>query len=161
MVFIDWYRVIVIAIGLVLIAACIWGLAYTCKLRNILILIAIRLVCVLLGATTSLILLLFIMASGCVSRSNAIFSPSGKMAVRIEDYDYGATGGDTSVDLIWAHGFRVQNIYHGEWKSVEQTDDIEWKSDTELVIHYHYDPKYNPNGQCYPAAVVHVSCLPK
>lgn len=80
------------------------------------------------------------------------------MAARIEDADGGATGGETSVELFWARGFREQTVYFGEWKTVQQSD-IQWNSDTDLVIHY--STASNPDSHCYSTVVTNVSCSPR
>jgi hypothetical protein len=158
MFFMEWFRVGSIAIGLGLLAACICGFTYARKLRNKPIRIAIRIVSVPLGAIASLAVLLLIAGSGCVSHSTPIYSPSGELAARIEDADEGATGGETAVELFWAHGFRKQTVYEGEWKPVQQSD-IQWNSDTDLVIHY--SAAYKPDYHCYSADVAKVSCSPR
>lgn len=158
MFFVDWWFVFAIAIGLVLVAASVCGLAYAKKLKSLTARIAIRLISIPVGAIASLALLLIVAGSGCVSHSIPIYSPSGKMAARVEDSDEGATGGEASVELFWAHGFREQTVYFGEWKSVERPD-IQWVSDKSLVIHY--SAEYNPDSKCYPAVVTNVSCLPR
>lgn len=158
MFFMEWFRFGAIAIGLALLAGCISGFAYSRKLRNKAMRIAIRVISVPIGAIASLAVLLFIAGSGCVSHSAPIYSPSGRLAARIDDADEGATGGETSVELFWAHGFRNQTIYEGEWKSVQQSD-IHWNSDTDLVIHY--STAYNPDSHCYSVDIAKVSCSPR
>ena len=148
----------VIAIGLALVAASICGFAYARKLRNKPMQIAIRIVCFPLGAVASLAVLLFMAGWGCISHSPPIYSPSGIMAARIEDADEGAIGGETSVELFSAHGFRKQTLYVGEWKSVQRSD-IQWNNDTELVIHY--STSYNPHSHCYSVHIAKVSCSPR
>jgi uncharacterized membrane protein len=81
------------------------------------------------------------------------------MAVRITDSDGGATGGETFVDLYSAHGFREQSLYSGGWKSVKPSD-IQWKSDTELTIHYYRG--YSADTYHFtPVRAVRVSYLAK
>jgi hypothetical protein len=70
----------------------------------------------------------------------------------------GATGGEPSVELFWAHGFQAQTVYDGEWKTVEPSD-IRWTSDTELTIHYSGIRGYNHHYES--TARVKVSCLQK
>ncbi len=158
MLFMEWFRFGAIAIGLALLAASIFGFAYARKLRNKAMRIVIRVISVPIGAIASLVVLLLIAGSGCVSHSVPVYSPSGKLAARIEDADEGAMGGETSVELFWAHGFRKQTIYQGEWKSVQQSD-IQWNSDTDLVIHY--SAAYNPDFRCYTVDIAKVSCSPR
>jgi hypothetical protein len=156
--FFDRWFVVVVAIGLVLVAASVCGIAYTRKLKSRSARIAMWLVSIPVGAIASLAVLLLVAGSGSVSHSIPIYSPSGKMAARIEDADEGATGGSTSVELFWAHGFREQTVYEGGWRSV-QFSDIQWKNNTELAVHYSTD--YNLEYHCTPAVVVKVSCMPR
>ena len=97
-------------------------------------------------------------SAGAIRYSTPIYSPSGKLAARIEYSDGGATGGETYVELFWAHGFREQTLYEGEWMSVRPSD-IKWNSSADLVIHY--SAAYNPDHHCYPVDVVRFSCLPR
>lgn len=159
MFFVDWWFVIVITIGLVLVAASIYGMTYAEKLKRRSARIAIWLASFPVGALASLVVLLLVAGRGCViSHSTPIYSPSGRIAARIEDADEGATGGETSVELFWAHGFREQTVYSGEWKTVRQSD-IQWNGDTDLVIHY--STEYNSDSHCYPAVVTNVICSPR
>jgi hypothetical protein len=153
---VDWWFVAAMAIGATLIAACFVGLLYAPKLRTLPGRNAVGFVCVLVGGLASLVVLLFITGRNGVSHSVPIYSPSGKMAARIEDVDEGATGGSTSVELYWASGFREQTVYEGAWKSVHSSD-IQWKSNTELAIYY--STEYNSKYQCVQGTVVKVSCI--
>lgn len=124
--------------------------------------IALLLTCLSLCAIASLGVVLLAAGSGCTSRSAPIYSPSRSMALRIVDADEGATGGSTSVDLFWAHGFRQQTVYMGGWKSVEPSS-IEWKSDTELTIRYGggYIADAYHGYSCTSAPAVKVRCSPR
>jgi len=158
MLFMDWDRLGFVVISLALLAACIYGSARAKKLQSKLMRIAIGVVSVPLGIVASLAAVLLVAASGCESYSTPIYSPSGKLAARIEYSDGGATGGETYVELFWAHGFREQTLYAGEWMSVLQSD-IKWNGNADLVVHY--SAAYNPDYRCYPADVVRFSCLPR
>ena len=81
------------------------------------------------------------------------------MALRIENADEGATGGETSVELFWAHGFGHQTVYHGEFKTVESSD-IRWTSDAELRISY-VGGFPADTYECKSTARVKVSCIPR
>jgi hypothetical protein len=87
-------------------------------------------------AASMFVFLLVLTGSGDDSHSLPIYSSSSKMAVRITDYDFGATGGETSVELFWDLGFSEQALYSGGWKSVMPSD-VRWKSDKELIISYY------------------------
>lgn len=124
--------------------------------------IVLLLTCLPLFAIASLGVVLLAAGLGCISRSAPIYSPSRSMALRIVDVDGGATGGSTSVDLFWAHGFTQQTVYMGGWKSVEPSS-IEWKSDTELTVHYGggYIADAYHGYSCTSTAAVKVRCSPR
>lgn len=158
MLLIDWWFFWALTIGAKVVATSIFCLRRASKISIPPLRFAIKLVCASVGAIASLLILFFIAGSGCVSHSIPIYSPSGRMAARIEDADEGATGGESSVELFWAHGFREQTVYEGEWKSVRPSD-MQWTSDTDLAIHY--STEYNPDRHCYSVAVTKVGCLPR
>lgn len=159
MLFINWWLVGEFTLALLMIAGGVIGLR---KARNQpvrLARVAIRLVCVpLMGLGTLAGLLLFLITvSGCERSSAPIYSPSGRIAVRVYNLDGGATDGSTSVDMFWAKGFRRTNIFTGPWGAVEPSD-IHWISDSEMTIstdvtaHQYY---------CGSTAVVKIICTPK
>ncbi len=135
MVFIDLQFWIVLAGACGVAALSVWMIRRATRLRGRFV----RWIAVLLGmgiaGVSSLFGLLMVAGTGCESHSAPMYSPSRRVAARIETVDEGALGGATSVDLYWAYGFRSKAVYSGEWRSVEPGDVI-WKSDSELVIHY-------------------------
>jgi hypothetical protein len=159
MVFVEWRLVQIISGCLLLTGLSVWGLRYARKLSRVTSRIGLRLICIPIGALASLFVLLLVAGSGCTGHSSPIYSPSKKMAVRITDFDEGATGGATSVDLYWANGFREKSLYSGGWKSVEPSD-VQWKSDTELLIRY--DASYPADNYHFTTVdAVKIIYLPK
>jgi hypothetical protein len=159
MFFVEWEFLQVVSCCFLLTGLSLWGLRYARNLSRLLFRVGLRFLCIPIGALASLLAVLLIAAAGCNSHSNPIYSPSKKLAVRITDSDGGATGGETSVDLYWAHGFREQSLYSGEWKSVKPSD-IQWKSDTELTINY--DGGYHADTYHFtPAAAIKTNYLAK
>jgi hypothetical protein len=99
-----------------------------------------------------LLLGLELLTSGCETDSPPIYSPDHRKAAVIHTDDYGATGGDTFVEVFSHHGFSSTQVYWGEWESV-RTEDIHWAGDRELVI-THDEPMY----QCGSTATATVRC---
>jgi hypothetical protein len=159
MLFVDWFFVMLLVAGVIIVAASIFGIRSAAKMRTRTRRVLMLVICVPIGAIASLSLLLMVAGSGCVTHSSAIYSPSGKVAARVENADEGATGGSTAVELFWAHGFKEKTVYQGGWKSVEPSD-IQWISNTQLTIHY--SSGYSPDSyNCASAGVVKVTCLPR
>ena len=162
MLLIDWHSIAPFAVGLIIAALSFFGLRHARKMPRGPRRIVLLLTCLPLCAIASLGVVLLAAGSGCISRSAPIYSPSRRMALRIVDADEGAAGGSTSVDLFWAHGFRQQTVYMGGWKSVGPSS-IEWKSDTELTIHYGggYIADAYHGYSCTSTAAVTVRCSPR
>jgi hypothetical protein len=161
MMFINWWVVGETTLALLMITIGVIGFRKARTFRRWVARFGIRLVCVPLAGMGTLfgLLLLLTTASGCESVSAPIFSPSGRTAVRIYDVDGGATGGDTSVEVFWARGFRQANVFSGPWKAVEPAD-IHWISDSEVRINYRADGPAD-EYYCKSTAVVKIVCTPK
>src|ERR1039457_1725114 len=119
MVAIDWRYIAILVAELFVTALGMYGLNKVRKIRTPVWRIAGLLLCGLVSLLGSLATVAFLGLSGCNSHSALVYCPSGKVAARTNDFDSGALGGDTSVTLHWAHGFRSQTVYWGGWKSVE------------------------------------------
>jgi hypothetical protein len=160
MLFIDWEIVGETTLALLLIAGGVIGFRSARKLRWRTARFGIRLMCMpLAGAGTLLGLLLLLSTfSGCESISAPIYSPSLRAAVRVENFDYGATGGDTSVEVYWARGFRDAEVFSGAWKAVEPAD-VHWISESELRIDYRADGATDEH-HCRSTAAVKIVCSP-
>jgi hypothetical protein len=161
MLFINWWVVSEATLALLMFAGGVIGFRKARKLPQRVTRFGIRLGCVsVAGAGTFLgLLLLLTTASGCETISTPIYSPSGRMAVRIYDFDEGATGGATSVRVFWARGFRQANVFSAGWEAVRPAD-IHWISDSEMRIEYRGDAPAN-GIYCGSAAVVKIVCAPK
>jgi hypothetical protein len=72
--------------------------------------------------------------------STPLYSPNGKMAARIHEYNASGFGGaDSSVELFTARGFRSGAAFSGEYQSVKQ---IRWIDDRHLLISYYDHSEY-------------------
>jgi hypothetical protein len=153
MFFLNWWRFGAVVVALLIAGFSIYGFAGAAKISGRWLRIGVRSLCLLLGAIGSLAGVLLLAASGCVSYSAPIYSPSGKLAVRVESDDEGATGGNTTVQLYWAHGFRTSTIFWGDWQAVRPTQ-VRWINDSELRISY-----TSQFYTCDNAAGVKVECV--
>jgi hypothetical protein len=162
MLAIDWDFAITLTVGLLVVGLTIYGINRTRKIQRIILRVALESFCVVLALLGSLFIVLFLAANSFNNNdrhSALIYSPSRKIAVRTNDFDYGATGGDTSVTLHWAYGLRSHTIYFGDWKSV-RSKDIQWKSDSSLTIYY--DARYEGIMYfCSSTSKVKVICVPR
>jgi hypothetical protein len=79
------------------------------------------------------------------SYSVPVYSPNGKMAARVCEYNASGFGAaDSSVELFTAHGFKSRLVFFGEYRSVE-IENVRWTSDSELEVAYH-GTVYNCTG---------------
>jgi len=159
MLFFSWYVVAEWIVAVVLVLAGIFGLRYARRVSSLMLRYALVLAClggVLLG---SLFGFLLWAASGCQSNSTPIYSPSGAMAVRIENADQGGLGGTSSVMLYSAHGLRQDLVYWGPLGSVEPLG-IYWTSDSSLSVHYS-SGLHRDEFQCFAPTVARVDCSPR
>ena len=98
---IDWQFWGIFSVPLILIASAAIGFKYAGRVRVGILRWSLRSLCVPLGLIGSLAAMLLVAGRGCASYSPLIYSPTGTFAARIELDDYGATGGDESVDLFF------------------------------------------------------------
>jgi hypothetical protein len=74
------------------------------------------------------------------------YSADRKFALRVTDFDYGATGGQSEVEIYTLFGLRQDTIYFGDWKQVEPRD-VQWVGAREVNIFYHgSEPPRTCNG---------------
>jgi hypothetical protein len=86
--------------------------------------------------------------------SEPVYSPNRKMAARIVEYNASGLGGaDDTVKIFAAHGFSSDVVFLGEFKLV-RTQNIRWKSNSELEISYEGTPH-----QCTSTRRVKVACF--
>lgn len=102
-----------------------------------------------------LFLALNLLAAGCQTWTAPLYSPDGKMAVRVRAADEGWLGEWTAVELFSAHGLRKAVIFHGPWDSVN-AGDLRWKNNSKLEIYYQENVFY-----CGHAFGVSVHCIAK
>lgn len=105
------------------------------------------------GLLSGLFLALQFMAIGCLSYSSPVYSPDRSRAARIRTDDEGATGGNSSVEVFWNHGFSSQDVYWGQWKSVGPND-LRWKNNSMLNV-THDSPMY----RCDSTRRIQVNCV--
>jgi hypothetical protein len=156
MIFFDWWFVAELLVVLGLVAAGVLGLSYSRKISGRLVRAGTGLAGTGFAIVGSLLGVLLLAFAGCRSHSIPIYSPSGKMAVRVENADEGATGGSTDVRLFWAYGLGQQTVYSGPETSVEPKD-IHWKNDSELEIRY-FDKFSSDAHHCVNQGKISVSC---
>jgi hypothetical protein len=160
MLFIDYDIILTYAvcIGITVLGLGIYRSMKT--VRSIYLRLSARFLASGLVAFGSLLLLFF---AGCGgpggANSNPIFSPDHRYAVRVSDFDYGATGGDTSVSVFGDYGFRNATVLYGPWKIV-RAKDIRWKSNSEVLIQFQPNTAYDPPN-CKNLGSVKVTCVPR
>jgi hypothetical protein len=159
MIFFYWWLVGWLFLCLAMVAAGVYGLRRVPKIEGWFWRVVVGIASVGSALLGSLVLLILWAGSGCRSHAAPIYSPSGKMAVRIETADEGATGGETWVELYWAHGLSNKEVYSGGWASVEQAD-IRWKSDSKLIIQIR-DAQSDYASHCASGGGVKVECSPR
>ncbi|MGB8031464.1 MAG: hypothetical protein WCF30_17570 [Terracidiphilus sp.] len=92
-----------------------------------------------------------------ISRTTMVYSPDRRHAVQITDFDEGAVGGDTVVDLYSYWGLKKESVLSGTWKIVERKD-LRWVGNNELLITY--DGRFGQMPECNNAKAVVVNCVP-
>jgi hypothetical protein len=137
MLFIEWWLVRRFAFGLIVVAAGIAGLFI--RIRSGALRIFLRIFSVPVVLAGALSLLLQWTAIGCQSYSGPVFSPNGKMAVRVSTADLGGLGGSSAVELYAEHGFITDTAFAGEFASVDPAG-IQWRGDSELDVFYRGKP---------------------
>lgn len=130
MLFVNWWLVAETTLVLLVIAAGVVGFTKARNLRQRVLRIGVRTVCVPVAGVGTLfgLLLLLTTISGCESVSAPIYSPSGRTAARLYYFDAGATGGGTFVRLFRVRGLKQEKVFSAPWEAVE-AGDIRWISD--------------------------------
>jgi hypothetical protein len=152
MIFVEWWAIERVCL-LLLIAAAVGLGIWSVRKKNWSVRFPIQL---LLGLLLFALLFLVMLVSGLPGNtySEPVYSPNGKMAVRIAEYNASGLGGaDDTVKLFTDHGFRSDAVFLGEFKSVK-AQNIRWKSDSELEIFYEGTPY-----QCTSTRRVRVLCF--
>jgi hypothetical protein len=161
MLFLNWSLFGSLMTALLVISAVVWVMKIV-RRSNLWVRIPIIIATIPIGLIAALFILLMALAqvSGCNSHGVPVYSPNGKSAARVETDDEGATGGGTGVQLYSVHGFWTSSVFYGGWKSVEDQD-LEWQSDTNLVVHYVHYGGYREADNCHSFGEIHVTCVPK
>lgn len=87
MLFADWFFFTIMAVGVIFIIVSAVGVRFAGKMPRSPKRIALLVICLPLGAIAFLGVVLMAAGSGRVTHSPPIYSPSGKMAARIENAD--------------------------------------------------------------------------
>jgi hypothetical protein len=154
-IFFEWRIVGFIICGLLAIAGAA-ALFWSVRRKRWPVRIPVRLLSVPIGLAAALFLVLMWVGSGCVSYSTPIYSPDGEKAARIQTDDEGATGGNSSVEVFEAHGWDEENVYWGDWRSIEP-DGVHWIDNSHLRIEYDNVREYH----CDSSRRVVVECVPR
>jgi hypothetical protein len=155
----HWVYDEAVYLTLLLVAAfAIWAFR-TLKKQRKFVRIPLRILAVALISLDCLVfcLVLFFQSLTSTSRTEMVYSPDSRKAAQVTDFDYGATGGDTDVDLYSYWGIKKENIVMGTWKVVERKE-VRWLSDRELLITY--DGRFGQMPHCENAGSVVVKCIP-
>ena len=133
MVFIEWWVVKQCCIGLLAMAVASFGF-WLVRKQGWFIRGPVRLISAVIALWGIWSLLV---AGGGHKYSVPVYSPSRRMAARIDRYDAGELEGPTfdSVKIFSSHGFSSDVVFSGPWGSAEPTS-MRWKSDSELEINY-------------------------
>lgn len=128
-------ELIMIVVYFGLMAFGIW-LFRTVRTKRAIIRISVRTLSVVLIALNSLAVCIIGCGALLTTISAPIYSPDRGHALRVEDHDEGAVGGETNVDLYSKFGMHQDTIFSSEWRSAEPKD-ISWLNDHEILIQYH------------------------
>src|SRR5258708_23353326 len=105
MIFPEYGHILVYFVLLLLLSFSLW--AYRVVKRNARVFqVPVRIVSIIVFGLTSLMTIMIASCEFSNSKSTPIYSQDHKRALRIYDYDYGATGGETEVFLFSYYGLR-------------------------------------------------------
>jgi len=153
MLFVEWWLVGRICLGLLSITLPVFGI-WVVRKKRWPVRIPVRILSALVALCGVFFWLILLVFPSPRFYSAAVYSPNQKSAARIDDYNASGLGGaDTSVELFTFHGLKRDVVYFGEWKSVG-TNGLRWKSDSELEILYD-----GPNCACKSTQRVLVRCV--
>ncbi len=150
--FFAWEYVRVLG-GLTLILIGSVAAVWKAQSRRKLIAIPIYVSGTVVGLLAAGFLFLFSLTVGCHTYSVPLYSPNRKIAARVWDFDQGAIGGHSDVELYSSHGFVTDLVFDGQWKTVVPKD-VRWVSDNDLEIHFEYGTPF-----CEGTKYVKVHCI--
>jgi hypothetical protein len=135
-VFIEWQSVVRVFVIVLMLTAGACGI-WLVRMKRWPIRLPIRLLSSLLVLVGILGALFFWGFPNPNSYSVPVYSPNGKIAARVYEYNASGFGGaDSSVELFAARGLKSRVVFFGEYGSVEIAN-VRWKSDSELEVSYH------------------------
>ena len=156
MLFVEWWLIGRICLGLLIIVLPTFSF-WVVRNKRWQVRIPVRILSGfvgLCGVLTWMIMLVIVLAAWPHVYSVPVYSPNGKMAARIDDYNTSGFGAaDNAVELFTLHGLKSDVVYLGEWNSVRTTD-LRWRSDSELEIFYE-----GPPCECKSTRRVSVRCI--
>jgi hypothetical protein len=153
MLFVEWWLVREICVGLLLVAVPAFTYWFVRNKRGP-FRITVRIFSALVAVCGVLGWLVFLLFPWPHFYSVPVYSPNRRMAARIDDYNAGGFGGAyNSVELFTLLGLKSEVVYSGEWDSVGPND-LRWKSDAELEILYK-----GPTCECKSTRRVLVRCI--
>lgn len=155
MLFVEWWFIRRICLGLLIIALLVFSFWAVRNLRWP-VRIPVRILSALIALCGVLPWLIVFALPWPHSYSAAVYSPNRKTAARIDDYNASGFGGaDTSVELFTFHGLKQDIVYLGDFKTVE-VNELRWRNDSELEIYCD-----GPSSNCKSTQRVLVRCVPK
>jgi hypothetical protein len=155
MLFVDWGEVR-IGIAAVLLMIAVFGLVRWSQRKRKVFKVFTWVTSIPMGALSVLLTLFLLMDQGCETAHPAVYSPDHASAVRVLDWDVGATGGGTSVRVYTDHGFVTNRVYAGGWQSVDGRS-VRWLDNRSLEIYY--DPSFREH-ECVSSSQIQVICTP-
>jgi hypothetical protein len=153
MIFPEWRRILIYCVLFVLIFSSIWAFRLV-RTRHLVVRIPVRIVSLAVFGLASLLTLSIVSCEFSNTRSTPIYSPDHRHALRIYDYDAGATGGSTEVLLFSHYGLLSNAVFEGNWKAAEPKG-VHWVNDREVEILY--EPSYGPPS-CMSTGQVTIRC---
>ena len=152
MLFVEWWFVGRICLGLLIVAVSIFSF-WLVRTKRGLVRIPIRIVSGFVAVCDVLGWLIILAFPTPRVYSIPVYSPNRKMAVRIDDYNASGFGGAYNcLALFTLYGLKSDVVYSGEWSSI-RTADLRWRSDSELEILYD-----RPDCACKSTHQVSVRC---
>jgi hypothetical protein len=153
MIFPDYDRIFTYAILIGMILIAFWAYRFVGPRRPS-IRIPVRIISLFVIPFNLLLTILVLSFQGCVTRTPPIFSPDRQRAIRIENADEGATGGETYVIIYSNGGLSTETVFSGNWASV-QPKNVHWMNDEEVWIGFRND---DPDAKCEGAKSIQVHC---
>jgi len=155
MIFPDYEEIRAFGVLMGFLFAAIWAFRSARSTRKI-IRMSVRLLSVLVMVLASTVTLVLV-GCGTITRSAPIYSPDHQKAIRITNVDWGAVGGDTSVELYSHYGLISEKVFTGEFAAVGPKD-IRWVSNSEVSIRY-FGSLTKAAETCNQAHSVKVNCV--